>query len=64
MWLDVYEDVNVLSKEEQLELFKALKNDLFPDEPDKITKLLKTIRETRFNSGNGLCSLWKYISET
>ncbi len=31
MWLDVYENVNVLSKEEQLELFIALKNDLFPD---------------------------------
>lgn len=51
MWLDVYEEANELTKEEQLELFNALKNDLFPDEPDKITKLLKTIRESRFDSG-------------
>ncbi|UTI42238.1 IS1595 family transposase [Niallia sp. RD1] len=51
MWLGVYENANGLTKEERLELFKALKNDLFPDEPDKISKLLKQIRETRFNSG-------------
>jgi len=51
MWLDLYEEANELTKEEQLELFNALKNDLFPDEPDKITKLLKTIRESRFDSG-------------
>lgn len=51
MWLDVYEEANELTKEEQFELFNALKNDLFPDEPDKITKLLKSIRESRFSSG-------------
>ena len=32
-------------------LFDALKQDLFPEEPDKITKLLITIREARFASG-------------
>ena len=49
MWLDVYEDVNELINEEQLEpSLKRLKNDLFPDEPDKITKLLKNIRESPF----------------
>ena len=51
MWLDVYEEANELTKEDQIELFNALKKDLFPDEPDKITKLLKTFRENRFNSG-------------
>ena len=30
-----------------------MKQDLFPDEPDKITKLLKSIREARFASGLG-----------
>lgn len=51
-------------------LFEAMKQDLFPEEPDKITKLLKTIREARFASGMacvhcwyGLCSLRKYIGK-
>ena len=30
-----------------------MKQDLFPEEPDKITKLLKAIREARFFSGLG-----------
>lgn len=30
-----------------------MKQDLFPDEPDKITKLLKSIREAKFASGLG-----------
>jgi hypothetical protein len=37
MWLDIYEEFSELSKSEQLALFKAMKEDLFPDEPDKIT---------------------------
>jgi transposase-like protein len=32
-------------------LFNAMKQDLFPDEPNKITKLLKKIREARFRGG-------------
>lgn len=51
MWKHVYEDINELTKDEQLKLFAALKRDLFPDEPDKITGLLKSIRENRFNNG-------------
>jgi len=51
MWLDIYEEFSELSKSEKLELFKAMKQDLFPDEPDKITKLLKSIRESRFSHG-------------
>lgn len=34
-------------------LFNAMKQDLFPDEPDKITKLLKSIREARSALGMG-----------
>jgi hypothetical protein len=34
-------------------LFITMKQDLFPDEPDKISKLLKSIREARFASGFG-----------
>ena len=30
-----------------------MKQDLFPEEPDKINKLLKSIREARFSSGIG-----------
>lgn len=51
MWKDVYEDFSDLTKSEQLALFNAMKDDLFPEEPDKITKQLKTIREVRFASG-------------
>ncbi|MET3697446.1 transposase-like protein [Bacillus oleivorans] len=51
MWTKLYEKANELSNKDQLELFNALKRDLFPDEPDKITKLLNRIRESRFNSG-------------
>jgi len=53
MWEDVYEDFSELTKSEQMALFNAMKQDLFPDEPDKITKLLKSIREARFASGLG-----------
>lgn len=51
MWLEIYEDFSELSKAEQLALFEAMKEDLFPEEPEKITKLLKSIRESRFSSG-------------
>lgn len=51
MWKDVYEEFSELTKSEQMALFDAMKQDLFPEEPDKITKLLKTIREARFSSG-------------
>lgn len=43
MWLDVYEDFSELSKSEQLALFEAMKQDLFPEEPNKIVELLKNI---------------------
>lgn len=48
---NVYEEFSDLTKSEQLALLNAMKQDLFPDEPDKITKLLKSIREARFASG-------------
>ncbi|WP_282173504.1 IS1595 family transposase [Cytobacillus firmus] len=51
MWLDIYEEFNELSKEEQLALFEAMKQDLYPVEPEKITKLLNSIRESRFSAG-------------
>jgi len=51
MWKGVYEEFSELTKSEQMALFNAMKQDLFPDEPDKITKLLKSIREARFASG-------------
>jgi transposase-like protein len=51
MWLDIYEEFNELTKEEKIALFEAMKQDLFPEEPEKITKLLNNIRESRFSSG-------------
>ena len=53
MWEEVYEDFSELTKSEQMALFNAMKQDLFPDEPEKITKLLKSIREARFAFGLG-----------
>ncbi|MBA9024729.1 transposase-like protein [Peribacillus huizhouensis] len=49
----MWKDVSELTKSEQIALYNAMKQDLFPDEPDKITKLLKSIREARFASGLG-----------
>ena len=51
MWRDVYEDFSELTKSEQIALFNAMKQDLFPEKPDKVKKFLKTIRETKFSSG-------------
>lgn len=51
MWLDIYEQFSELTNTEQLALFDAMKQDLFPDDPSKITKLLNDIREARFASG-------------
>lgn len=53
MWEDVYEEFSDLTKSEQITLFNEMNKDLFPDEPDKMTKLLKSIREVRFASGLG-----------
>lgn len=53
MWLDIYEDFNKLLKSDKMALFNTIKNDLFPDEPNKITELLNSIRESRFASGLG-----------
>jgi len=53
VWEDVYEGFSELSKSEQIALFNVMKQDLFPEEPDKITGLLKSIRESRFASGLG-----------
>jgi hypothetical protein len=53
MWESVYEEFSELTKSEQMALFNAMKQDLFPDELDKITLLLKSIRENRFASGLG-----------
>ena len=63
MWRDVYEDFSELTKSEQIALFEAMKQDLFPEEPDKITKLLKSIRESRFASGLGCLHTLPKIAE-
>lgn len=51
MWRHVYRDISELSKSEQLALFEAMKQDLFPEEREDIAKRLKDIRETRFSDG-------------
>lgn len=51
MWRHVYRDFSDLSKSEQLALFEAMKQELFPEERQDIAKMLKDIRETRFSDG-------------
>ncbi|MDM5221098.1 IS1595 family transposase [Peribacillus sp. NJ11] len=53
MWENVYEGFSELTKTQQMALFEAIKQDLFPEDPDKIDKLLRSIREARFASGIG-----------
>jgi hypothetical protein len=42
--------INELTKKEQMALFNEMKQDLLPEQPDKIKKLLKNIRGARFSS--------------
>lgn len=51
VWHDVYKDFHSLSKSEQLELFKALQQDLFPEPKTDISKMVGEVRETRFSNG-------------
>ncbi len=57
----VYEEFSELTKTKTMVLFDPMKYDLFTEEPDKITKLFKTIREAQFSSGMACVSLPRYI---
>jgi len=46
MWIYVYEAVGELRKADQLALFKAMKQDLYPNEENKMEKLLPKIKES------------------
>jgi transposase-like protein len=48
-WYDVYKDFYTLPKKEKLELFRAIKQDLFPKPKADISKMVGEIRETRFS---------------
>lgn len=48
MWRYVYEAVREFKKTDQLALFKAMKQDLYPEEENKMEKLLPKIKESRF----------------
>ncbi|OZT11059.1 IS1595 family transposase [Priestia aryabhattai] len=50
-WHDIYKDFYTLSKNEQLEMFKAIKQDLFPEPKNDISKMVGEVRETRFSNG-------------
>lgn len=50
-WHDVYKDFNSLTKKEQLELFRAVQQDLFPEPKSYISKMIGEVRETRFSKG-------------
>ena len=55
MWRYVYRDFSELNKNDQLALFKAMKQELFPETSNKLDKTLINIRESRFSSG--LCCM-------
>jgi hypothetical protein len=50
-WNDIYKDFYTLSENEQLELFRAIKKDLFPKPKSDISKMVGDVRETRFSKG-------------
>lgn len=50
-WHDVYQDFYTLPKKEQLELFRAIKKDLFPEPKSDISKMVREVREIRFSKG-------------
>ncbi len=43
MWLDMYEQFSDLTKEEQIKLFFAMKEDLFPDSTTNISNKIVDI---------------------
>ena len=45
MWLDMYEQFSDLTKDEQIKLFFAMKEDLFPDSTTNISNKIVDIRE-------------------
>ena len=51
VWHDVYKDFHPLSKTEQMEQFKAVQQDLFPESKADISKMVGEVRETRFSNG-------------
>ena len=51
MWLDMYEQFSDLTKDEQIKLFFAMKEDLFPDSTTNISNKIVDIREKRFSNG-------------
>lgn len=50
-WHDIYKDFYTLPMNEQLELFKAIKQDLFPEPKSDISKMIGEVREKRFSNG-------------
>jgi transposase-like protein len=50
-WKNVYEDFYDLPKSEQLRLFQAIKDTLFPEPKEDIAKIVGEIREVRFSGG-------------
>lgn len=49
MWLDIYRDFSDLSPKEQLKLFTAIKEDLFPEPKADISNFVGEVREKRFS---------------
>lgn len=50
-WLKLFEDFDELPKSEQLQLFQAMQNTLFPKSREYIANMVGGIRELRFNGG-------------
>lgn len=61
MWLDMYERFSDLTKDEQIKLFFAMKEDLFLDSTTNISYIIVDIREKRFSIGLA-CVHWNDLT--
>lgn len=50
-WTQLYENFSDMPQSEQMLLFQAIKDTLFPEPKDDISKMIENIREVRFSNG-------------
>ncbi len=50
-WTQLYENFSDMPQSEQMMLFQAIKDTLFPEPKDDISKMVENIREVRFSNG-------------
>ncbi|WP_338780503.1 IS1595 family transposase [Metabacillus sp. FJAT-52054] len=51
MWLDMYQQFSELSEHDKQKFFNAIKENVFPEVPTDISKMVGDVREKRFSDG-------------